>query len=380
MRCNVFFLALAAVPSLSLALSINLEQRGKLLSSDEQVEYARRRADSLVRRARDVEHTATYDLWQDGPYAWAAQLDVGANKERVKLFIDTTYPNIVMETDAYDMKNSSSAKNTGKQGTAELFTLGAPFSGDIYTDTVRYGNLTSESQMFLAVNKSVIFIREPRGIFGLGPKSNNAFTKQDFNNDTSKTFFGKLKDSKQLAKNVYQLTVQLGGGKLTMGEIDDSQYEGKLAEFDMSRDYLGVWGQVNGQEARYMAFDSGSGYTMAPAADAKKFLSSLEGVEVVEVPELGQVKGFYQCDSPPPSIRFKFGDLEVPLSKRIMKITPVHAEPTKCLIPIMGYDKVKDLGDKTWIVGTTLLEHVSLIYDGDANKIRIGRQSMNMNN
>ena len=63
-----------------------------------------------------------------------------------------------------------------------------------------------------------------------------------------------------------------------------------------------------------------------------------------------------------------------------MKITPVHAEPTKCLIPIMGYDKVKDLGDKTWIVGTTLLEHVSLIYDGDANKIRIGRQSMNMNN
>ena len=118
MRCKVFFLALAAIPSLSLALSINLEQRGKILSSDGQVEYARRRADSLVRRSKDVEHTATYDLWQDGPYAWAAQLDIGANKERVKLFIDTTYPNIVMETDAYDMKNSSSAKNTGKQGTA----------------------------------------------------------------------------------------------------------------------------------------------------------------------------------------------------------------------------------------------------------------------
>ena len=309
-----------------------------------------------------------------GGTAWAVKAKIGSNEEEVTMLLDSGYEHALVAADSdYSPGKSSSNENTGEKFFAGFLTGGGN-EGTIHLDDLSVGGLKASKFAFgYTKNRDFSGNQKLGGILGMSLPGHVDYVPA-FKNHGWGGFIQTLKNQGVIDEAMYQMTLKGDGGKLSIGEVDDSQYEGDLETLTntgKAYGHCGFKGTLNGEKHNFL-LDSGTTGIAGSYDSVKKFLQGMSGVELVEQDKRGSVTGKVDCDSMPSFKISVDGKFDVKLSDDVMK--KYDLGNGKCLLPIYGYTNMPRSYSYNWIVGGAFMREVSVVCKFDSNEMQIARQ------
>jgi len=296
------------------------------------------------------------------------------NEEEVTMLLDSGYEHALVAADSdYSPGKSSSNEDTGEKFFAGFLTGGGN-EGTIHLDDLSVGGLKASKFAFgYTKNRDFSGNQKLGGILGMSLPGHVDYVPA-FKNHGWGGFIQTLKSQGVIDEAMYQMTLKGDGGKLSIGEVDDSQYEGDLETLTntgKAYGHCGFKGTLNGEKHNFL-LDSGTTGIAGSYDSVKKFLQGMSGVELVEEDKRGSVTGKVDCDSMPSFKISVDGKFDVKLSDDVMK--KYDLGNGKCMLPIYGYTNMPNSYSYNWIVGGAFMREVSVVCKFDSNEMQIARQ------
>lgn len=317
--------------------------------------------------------SSNVDLDDKSGHAWLVKAKVGSEGEEVRMMLDSGYEHALIAADSYSPKKSSTSENTGEDFNAAFMTGGGN-RGTIYKDDVSVGGLKASGLAF-GYTKERDFSNDQNigGMLGMAlsghQESAPAFARHGWNG-----FLKTLEDQGVIDEAKYQMTLKSDGGKLAIGEVDDSQYEGDLETVPntgLQYGHCGFQGTLNGKKHNFL-LDSGTAGIGGSYNSIKKFLQGISGVELVENEKDGSVSGKIDCDKLP-DVKITVADkFDIKIPEDSLKLYEMGGG--KCMLPFFGYTNIPMSYDYNWIAGGTIMKQVSVVCTFGSNKMQIAKQ------
>lgn len=302
----------------------------------------------------DLEDVGHQQLWA-GPVTFGGQ--------KFSLDFDTGSADTLVNPDAYDPSKSETSKST-KKSFRTAYGDGTAASGTVYMDVMEIGGLKAEKvaigrsdQQFIDQSQS-----PSQGIGGLSFPSIQAFP------EGCSPFFDTIRKQNTVSQGVFQFTLRPGSGsELHIGGIDQSKASGEFqyANVDPSKGFWVTDASINGQSITAIV-DSGTTIIMGPMDEVESVVRGIHGV--IPTNQQGMTAYMYDCGQTP-DITITIAGLDVKLNEDQVRFGESNGQ---CVLPIMGQN---DMPMHAWIVGDTLFQATTIIFDVDQNRLGIALQT-----
>ena len=308
---------------------------------------------------------------------------IGSEKKKVPIIVDIGSPSTIVKDSFYQPNESSSASDPLGAFTVSYLS-GEKANGPLILDDFSVGDLTAKSFPIGMLSKkyySVVLDDKIGGILGLmypGLAQNKWYKTLPKKAD----LISNLRDQRVIDNRKWQMTIG-DGGKLVIGEHDESLAEGGLKEVvnvGITQNHVGMKGRFNGGVPVVFHFDTGTHGIITTAPNARRIFSEI-GAEVEEVDNGSNIVGVVDCKNPP---KLKFSDalgfLDVEIPEEDITGNKYHG---KCLLPIVGSFKVGVQGSLMFephgfVLGQSFLRHITFAVDFDRPfKIKVGKRKSN---
>ena len=308
---------------------------------------------------------------------------IGSEKKKVPIIVDIGSPSTIVKDSFYQPKESSSASEPLGAFTVSYLS-GEKANGPLILDDFSVGDLTAKSFPIGMLSKkyySVVMDDKIGGILGLlypGLAQNFWYKTLPKKAD----LISNLRDQRVIDNRKWQMTIG-DGGKLVIGEHDESLAEGGLKEVvnaGITQNHAGMKGRFNGGVPVVFHFDTGTHGIITTALNARRIFSEI-GAEVKEVDNGGNIIGLVDCKNPP-KLKFSevLGLLDVEIPEEDITGNKYHG---KCLLPIVGSVKIGVQGSLMFephgfVLGQSFLRHITFAVDFDRPfKIKVGKRKSN---
>lgn len=308
---------------------------------------------------------------------------IGSEKKKVPIIVDIGSPSTIVKDSFYQPNESSSASEPLGAFTVSYLS-GEKANGPLILDDFSVGDLTAKSFPIGMLSKkyySVVMDDKIGGILGLlypGLAQNKWYKTLPKKAD----LISNLRDQRVIDNRKWQMTIG-DGGKLVIGEHDESLAEGGLKEVvnaGITQNHAGMKGRFNGGFPVVFHFDTGTHGIITTAPNARRIFSEI-GAEVKEVDNGGNIIGLVDCKNPP-KLKFSevLGLLDVEIPEEDITGNKYHG---KCLLPIVGSFKVGVQGSLMFephgfVLGQSFLRHITFAVDFDRPfKIKVGKRKSN---
>ena len=308
---------------------------------------------------------------------------IGSEKKKVPIIVDIGSPSTIVKDSFYQPNESSSASDPLGAFTVSYLS-GEKANGPLILDDFSVGDLTAKSFPIGMLSKkyySVVLDDKIGGILGLmypGLAQNKWYKTLPKKAD----LISNLRDQRVIDNRKWQMTIG-DGGKLVIGEHDESLAEGGLKEVvnvGITQNHVGMKGRFNGGVPVVFHFDTGTHGIITTAPNARRIFSEI-GAEVKEVDNGSNIVGVVDCKNPP---KLKFSDalgfLDVEIPEEDITGNKYHG---KCLLPIVGSVKIGVQGSLMFephgfVLGQSFLRHITFAVDFDRPfKIKVGKRKSN---
>ena len=308
---------------------------------------------------------------------------IGSEKKKVPIIVDIGSPSTIVKDSFYQPNESSSASDPLGAFTVSYLS-GEKANGPLILDDFSVGDLTAKSFPIGMLSKkyySVVMDDKIGGILGLlypGLAQNFWYKTLPKKAD----LISNLRDQRVIDNRKWQMTIG-DGGKLVIGEHDESLAEGGLKEVvnvGITQNHVGMKGRFNGGVPVVFHFDTGTHGIITTAPNARRIFSEI-GAEVEEVDNGSNIVGVVDCKNPP---KLKFSDalgfLDVEIPEEDITGNKYHG---KCLLPIVGSFKIGVHGalmfePHGFVLGQSFLRHITFAVDFDRPfKIKVGKRKSN---
>ena len=308
---------------------------------------------------------------------------IGSEKKKVPIIVDIGSPSTIVKDSFYQPNESSSASDPLGAFTVSYLS-GEKANGPLILDDFSVGDLTAKSFPIGMLSKkyySVVMDDKIGGILGLlypGLAQNFWYKTLPKKAD----LISNLRDQRVIDNRKWQMTIG-DGGKLVIGEHDESLAEGGLKEVvnaGITQNHAGMKGRFNGGVPVVFHFDTGTHGIITTALNARRIFSEI-GAEVKEVDNGGNIIGLVDCKNPP-KLKFSevLGLLDVEIPEEDITGNKYHG---KCLLPIVGSVKIGVQGSLMFephgfVLGQSFLRHITFAVDFDRPfKIKVGKRKSN---
>ena len=308
---------------------------------------------------------------------------IGSEKKKVPIIVDIGSPSTIVKDSFYQPNESSSASEPLGAFTVSYLS-GEKANGPLILDDFSVGDLTAKSFPIGMLSKkyySVVLNDKIGGILGLmypGLAQNKWYKTLPKKAD----LISNLRDQRVIDNRKWQMTIG-DGGKLVIGEHDESLAEGGLKEVvnaGITQNHAGMKGRFNGGVPVVFHFDTGTHGIITTAPNARRIFSEI-GAEVKEVDNGGNIIGLVDCKNPP-KLKFSevLGLLDVEIPEEDITGNKYHG---KCLLPIVGSVKIGVQGSLMFephgfVLGQSFLRHITFAVDFDRPfKIKVGKRKSN---
>ena len=308
---------------------------------------------------------------------------IGSEKKKVPIIVDIGSPSTIVKDSFYHPNESSSASDPLGAFTVSYLS-GEKANGPLILDDFSVGDLTAKSFPIGMLSKkyySVVLDDKIGGILGLmypGLAQNKWYKTLPKKAD----LISNLRDQRVIDNRKWQMTIG-DGGKLVIGEHDESLAEGGLKEVvnvGITQNHVGMKGRFNGGVPVVFHFDTGTHGIITTAPNARRIFSEI-GAEVEEVDNGSNIVGVVDCKNPP---KLKFSDalgfLDVEIPEEDITGNKYHG---KCLLPIVGSFKIGVHGalmfePHGFVLGQSFLRHITFAVDFDKPfRIKVGKRKSN---
>jgi len=308
---------------------------------------------------------------------------IGSEKKKVPIIVDIGSPSTIVKDSFYQPNESSSASDPLGAFTVSYLS-GEKANGPLILDDFSVGDLTAKSFPIGMLSKkyySVVLDDKIGGILGLmypGLAQNKWYKTLPKKAD----LISNLRDQRVIDNRKWQMTIG-DGGKLVIGEHDESLAEGGLKEVvnvGITQNHVGMKGRFNGGVPVVFHFDTGTHGIITTAPNARRIFSEI-GAEVEEVDNGSNIVGVVDCKNPP---KLKFSDalgfLDVEIPEEDITGNKYHG---KCLLPIIGSFKIGVHGalmfePHGFVLGQSFLRHITFAVDFDKPfRIKVGKRKSN---
>ena len=308
---------------------------------------------------------------------------IGSEKKKVPIIVDIGSPSTIVKDSFYQPNESSSASDPLGAFTVSYLS-GEKANGPLILDDFSVGDLTAKSFPIGMLSKkyySVVLDDKLGGILGLmypGLAQNKWYKTLPKKAD----LISNLRDQRVIDNRKWQMTIG-DGGKLVIGEHDESLAEGGLKEVvnvGITQNHVGMKGRFNGGVPVVFHFDTGTHGIITTAPNARRIFSEI-GAEVKEVDNGSNIVGVVDCKNPP---KLKFSDalgfLDVEIPEEDITGNKYHG---KCLLPIIGSFKIGVHGalmfePHGFVLGQSFLRHITFAVDFDKPfRIKVGKRKSN---
>lgn len=308
---------------------------------------------------------------------------IGSEKKKVPIIVDIGSPSTIVKDSFYQPNESSSASEPLGAFTVSYLS-GEKANGPLILDDFSVGDLTAKSFPIGMLSKkyySVVLDDKLGGILGLmypGLAQNKWYKTLPKKAD----LISNLRDQRVIDNRKWQMTIG-DGGKLVIGEHDESLAEGGLKEVvnvGITQNHVGMKGRFNGGVPVVFHFDTGTHGIITTAPNARRIFSEI-GAEVKEVDNGSNIVGVVDCKNPP---KLKFSDalglLDVEIPEEDITGNKYHG---KCLLPIVGSFKIGVHGalmfePHGFVLGQSFLRHITFAVDFDKPfRIKVGKRKSN---
>lgn len=308
---------------------------------------------------------------------------IGSEKKKVPIIVDIGSPSTIVKDSFYQPNESSSASEPLGVFTVSYLS-GGKANGPLILDDFSVGDLTAKSFPIGMLSKkhySVVMDDKIGGILGLlypGLAQNIWYKTLPKKAD----LISNLRDQRVIDNRKWQMTIG-DGGKLVIGEHDESLAEGGLKEVvnaGITQNHAGMKGRFNGGVPVVFHFDTGTHGIITTALNARRIFREI-GAEVKEVDNGSNIIGLVDCKNPP-KLKFSeaLGLLDVEIPEEDITGNKYHG---KCLLPIVGSFKVGVQGSLMFephgfVLGQSFLRHITFAVDFDRPfKIKVGKRKSN---
>ena len=308
---------------------------------------------------------------------------IGSEKKKVPIIVDIGSPSTIVKDSFYQPNESSSASDPLGAFTVSYLS-GEKANGPLILDDFSVGDLTAKSFPIGMLSKkyySVVMDDKIGGILGLlypGLAQNKWYKTLPKKAD----LISNLRDQRVIDNRKWQMTIG-DGGKLVIGEHDESLAEGGLKEVvnaGITQNHAGMKGRFNGGVPVVFHFDTGTHGIITTALNARRIFSEI-GAEVKEVDNGGNIIGLVDCKNPP-KLKFSevLGLLDVEIPEEDITGNKYHG---KCLLPIVGSFKIGVHGalmfePHGFVLGQSFLRHITFAVDFDKPfRIKVGKRKSN---
>ena len=305
---------------------------------------------------------------------------IGSEKKKVPIIVDIGSPSTIVKDSFYQPNESSSASDPLGAFTVSYLS-GEKANGPLILDDFSVGDLTAKSFPIGMLSKkyySVVLDDKLGGILGLmypGLAQNKWYKTLPKKAD----LISNLRDQRVIDNRKWQMTIG-DGGKLVIGEHDESLAEGGLKEVvnvGITQNHVGMKGRFNGGVPVVFHFDTGTHGIITTAPNARRIFSEI-GAEVKEVDNGSNIVGVVDCKNPP-KLKFSevLGLLDVEIPEEDITGNKYHG---KCLLPIVGSFKIGVHGalmfePHGFVLGQSFLRHITFAVDFDRPfKIKVGKR------
>lgn len=308
---------------------------------------------------------------------------IGSEKKKVPIIVDIGSPSTIVKDSFYQPNESSSASDPLGAFTVSYLS-GEKANGPLILDDFSVGDLTAKSFPIGMLSKKyygVVLDDKIGGILGLmypGLAQNKWYKTLPKKAD----LISNLRDQRVIDNRKWQMTIG-DGGKLVIGEHDESLAEGGLKEVvnvGITQNHVGMKGRFNGGVPVVFHFDTGTHGIITTAPNARRIFSEI-GAEVKEVDNGSNIVGVVDCKNPP---KLKFSDalglLDVEIPEEDITGNKYHG---KCLLPIIGSFKIGVHGalmfePHGFVLGQSFLRHITFAVDFDKPfRIKVGKRKSN---
>ena len=308
---------------------------------------------------------------------------IGSEKKKVPIIVDIGSPSTIVKDSFYQPNESSSASDPLGAFTVSYLS-GEKANGPLILDDFSVGDLTAKSFPIGMLSKKyygVVLDDKIGGILGLmypGLAQNKWYKTLPKKAD----LISNLRDQRVIDNRKWQMTIG-DGGKLVIGEHDESLAEGGLKEVvnvGITQNHVGMKGRFNGGVPVVFHFDTGTHGIITTALNARRIFSEI-GAEVEEVDNGSNIVGVVDCKNPP---KLKFSDalgfLDVEIPEEDITGNKYHG---KCLLPIVGSFKIGVHGalmfePHGFVLGQSFLRHITFAVDFDKPfRIKVGKRKSN---
>ena len=308
---------------------------------------------------------------------------IGSEKKKVPIIVDIGSPSTIVKDSFYQPNESSSASDPLGAFTVSYLS-GEKANGPLILDDFSVGDLTAKSFPIGMLSKkyySVVLDDKLGGILGLmypGLAQNKWYKTLPKKAD----LISNLRDQRVIDNRKWQMTIG-DGGKLVIGEHDESLAEGGLKEVvnaGITQNHAGMKGRFNGGVPVVFHFDTGTHGIITTAPNARRIFSEI-GAEVKEVDNGSNIVGLVDCKNPP-KLKFSeaLGLLDVEIPEEDITGNKYHG---KCLLPIVGSFKIGVHGalmfePHGFVLGQSFLRHITFAVDFDKPfRIKVGKRKSN---
>ena len=308
---------------------------------------------------------------------------IGSEKKKVPIIVDIGSPSTIVKDSFYQPNESSSASDPLGAFTVSYLS-GEKANGPLILDDFSVGDLTAKSFPIGMLSKkyySVVLDDKLGGILGLmypGLAQNKWYKTLPKKAD----LISNLRDQRVIDNRKWQMTIG-DGGKLVIGEHDESLAEGGLKEVvnaGITQNHAGMKGRFNGGVPVVFHFDTGTHGIITTAPNARRIFSEI-GAEVKEVDNGSNIVGVVDCKNPP-KLKFSeaLGLLDVEIPEEDITGNKYHG---KCLLPIVGSFKIGVHGalmfePHGFVLGQSFLRHITFAVDFDKPfRIKVGKRKSN---
>lgn len=299
---------------------------------------------------------------------------IGQGKNKVPMLLDTGGYATFVKDSFYNPSNSSTSQ--GPFGTFSIgYMSGGGATGPMYKDKFKVGDETINFPFGVVGKKYENVNPDPNvgGIMAMRFPGSGEFNVQ-LNEPVD--YLSSLHSQGKVGQKVYQISVGKGG-KLLLGDTDDSLVDGQFYELDNSGYVLeecGFKGNVNGIGG-HMQLDTGTSHIVTTPGLAMA-LYTMSGVDL-KFDDNGDVHGEFDCDKPPSvKISADFSSFNVKIPKDVLSKSQVGKG--KCMYPVVGSKLAERLFQRIgngFLLGQSFLSEVSFSCNfDDPRKMKIGKQ------
>ncbi|KAH7160363.1 aspartic peptidase domain-containing protein [Dactylonectria estremocensis] len=373
---------------------------------------------SSAPKAADVGLT---NWWNVTDYQWYGKVSVGTPAQEFNVLFDTGSTDLVLPNKGcttcsnytlFDATKSSTYSvepgydfdlTFGTGGNAQPLANGATVNGTIVSDVVTIAGLSVKNQTFLLCDQYDEALGENPmgpgidGIFGLAPPGSSVFSAEF--NSTFNTTLWSLYASGKIPEPWFSLYLNSGegssSGELTLGGVDDSNYDGDITYVDFNATITTLFGEwfidnptfyVDGASVdnsktdsafpdAVTLLDTGTAYIMVPDYQTAKDMYAAISPKIEQLDDLG-VWGA-DCDvmeALAPELTFTVGAgpniVNLTMPSGAFNLGEHDAHPGKCQGVILHAPKTISELASVWVLGSPVLKGYYTVWNGE--KLQLG--------